>query len=137
MSKFRRGALPGAEPLACWTRHQFAATCRNSATRAILLGEVRTRRRKVGLALKGGADAFSRGSTGALSAFDHREYLCGEAKHALESFEPRLASRRDEPAGAEGVEGGGGGGDVGGRCAHQAMFAFEVFYYRQQFGSVR
>ncbi len=80
--------LPGAEPLAMlYAGHQFGSYVPQLGDgRAILLGEVRNARgAKWDLHLKGaGQTPYSRGFDGrAVLRSTIREYLCGEAMHAL------------------------------------------------------
>lgn len=79
--------LPGAEPVAMrYAGHQFGHYVPQLGDgRAILLGEVRHAEHKWDLHLKGaGQTAFSRMGDGrAVLRSSIREYLCGEAMHAL------------------------------------------------------
>ncbi|HEX8424598.1 MAG TPA: YdiU family protein, partial [Pyrinomonadaceae bacterium] len=108
--------------------------------RAILLGEVRNARgAKWDLHLKGaGQTPYSRGFDGrAVLRSTVREYLCGEAMHALgiPSSRALCIVGSDEPVRRETIE--SAATLVRMSESHVRFGTFEVFYYRQQFERVR
>lgn len=137
-----RRTLPGAEPLAMlYAGHQFGSYVPQLGDgRAILLGEVRNGRgAKWDLHLKGaGQTPYSRGFDGrAVLRSTIREYLCGEAMHAL-----RIPTSRalcvvgsDDPVRRERVE--TAAALVRMAESHVRFGTFEVFYYRRQAERVR
>ena len=134
--------LPGAEPLAMlYAGHQFGSYVPQLGDgRAILLGEVRNARgAKWDLHLKGGGQTpYSRGFDGrAVLRSTIREYLCGEAMHALgiPSSRALCIVGSDEPVRRESVETAA----ILVRMAesHVRFGTFEVFYYRRQPERVR
>ncbi|HEV7904293.1 MAG TPA: YdiU family protein [Pyrinomonadaceae bacterium] len=135
-------ALPGAEPLAMlYAGHQFGSYVPQLGDgRAILLGEVRNARgAKWDLHLKGaGQTPYSRGFDGrAVLRSTIREYLCGEAMHALGIPTSRALCivGSDEPVRRETIE--TAAMLVRMSESHVRFGTFEVFYYRQQFERVR
>ena len=129
--------LPGAEPLAMlYAGHQFGSYVPQLGDgRAILLGEVRNARgEKWDLHLKGaGPTAYSRGFDGrAVLRSTIREYLCGEAMHALgiPSSRALCIVGSDEPVRRERVE--TAAALVRMSESHVRFGTFEVFYYRRQ-----
>jgi uncharacterized protein YdiU (UPF0061 family) len=135
-------ALPGAEPLAMlYAGHQFGSYVPQLGDgRAILLGEVRnTRGGKWDLHLKGGGQTpYSRGFDGrAVLRSTIREYLCGEAMHALGIPTSRALCivGSDEPVRRETIE--TAAMLVRMSESHVRFGTFEIFYYRQQFERVR
>ncbi|HEV2799077.1 MAG TPA: YdiU family protein [Pyrinomonadaceae bacterium] len=134
--------LPGAEPLAMlYAGHQFGSYVPQLGDgRAILLGEVRNAPgAKWDLHLKGaGQTPYSRGFDGrAVLRSTIREYLCGEAMHAL-----RIPTSRalcivgsNEPVRRERVE--TAAALVRMAESHVRFGTFEVFYYRRQPERVR
>jgi uncharacterized protein YdiU (UPF0061 family) len=134
--------LPGAEPLAMlYAGHQFGSYVPQLGDgRAILLGEVRNARgEKWDLHLKGGGQTpYSRGFDGrAVLRSTIREYLCGEAMHALgiPSSRALCIIGSDEPVRREKVE--TGATLVRMSESHVRFGTFEVFYYRGQPERVR
>lgn len=134
--------LPGAEPLAMlYAGHQFGSYVPQLGDgRAILLGEVRNARgAKWDLHLKGGGQTpYSRGFDGrAVLRSTIREYLCGEAMHALgiPSSRALCIVGSDEPVRRETVE--SGATLVRMSESHVRFGTFEVFYYRKQHERVR
>jgi len=132
-----RRTLPGAEPLAMlYAGHQFGSYVPQLGDgRAILLGEVRNARgEKWDLHLKGaGPTAYSRGFDGrAVLRSTIREYLCGEAMHALgiPSSRALCIVGSDEPVRRERVE--TAAALVRMSESHVRFGTFEVFYYRRQ-----
>ena len=134
--------LPGAEPLAMlYAGHQFGNYVPQLGDgRALLLGEVRNARgERWDLHLKGaGATPYARGFDGrAVLRSTIREYLCGEAMHALGIPTTRALCivGSDEPVQRETVE----------RAAtllrlaptHVRFGSFEVFHYRGQHEHVK
>jgi uncharacterized protein YdiU (UPF0061 family) len=135
-------ALPGVEPLAMlYAGHQFGSYVPQLGDgRAILLGEVRNARgEKWDLHLKGaGATPYSRGFDGrAVLRSTIREYLCGEAMHALgiPSSRALCIVGSDEPVRRETLE--TAAALVRMAASHVRFGTFEVFYYRQQPERVR
>ncbi|HEX8457362.1 MAG TPA: YdiU family protein [Pyrinomonadaceae bacterium] len=135
-------ALPGAEPLAMlYAGHQFGSYVPQLGDgRAILLGEVRgARGAKWDLHLKGaGQTPYSRGFDGrAVLRSTIREYLCGEAMHALgiPSSRALCIVGSDEPVRRERVE--TAAALVRMAESHVRFGTFEVFYYRRQPERVR
>jgi uncharacterized protein YdiU (UPF0061 family) len=135
-------ALPGAEPLAMlYAGHQFGSYVPQLGDgRAILLGEVRNARgEKWDLQLKGaGPTPYSRGFDGrAVLRSTIREYLCGEAMHALgiPSSRALCIIGSDAPVRRETVE--TGAMLVRMAESHVRFGTFEVFYYRRQPERVR
>ncbi|HYP00096.1 MAG TPA: YdiU family protein [Pyrinomonadaceae bacterium] len=135
-------ALPGAEPLAMlYAGHQFGSYVPQLGDgRAILLGEVRNARgEKWDLHLKGaGQTPYSRGFDGrAVLRSTIREYLCGEAMHALgiPSSRALCIVGSDAPVRRETIETAA----MLVRLAesHVRFGTFEVFYYRGQHERVR
>lgn len=134
--------LPGAEPLAMlYAGHQFGSYVPQLGDgRAILLGEVRRAGgAKWDLHLKGaGPTAYSRGFDGrAVLRSTVREYLCGEAMHALGIPTSRALCivGSDEPVRRETLE--TAAALVRMSESHVRFGTFEVFYYRQQPERVR
>ena len=134
--------LPGAEPLAMlYAGHQFGSYVPQLGDgRAILLGEVRDARgAKWDLHLKGaGPTAYSRGFDGrAVLRSTIREYLCGEAMHALgiPSSRALCIVGSDAPVRRETVE--TAAALVRMAESHVRFGTFEVFYYRRQPERVR
>ncbi|HZG54540.1 MAG TPA: YdiU family protein [Pyrinomonadaceae bacterium] len=134
--------LPGAEPLAMlYAGHQFGSYVPQLGDgRAILLGEVRNARgAKWDLHLKGaGQTPYSRGFDGrAVLRSTIREYLCGEAMHALgiPSSRALCIIGSDEPVRRERWE--TGATLVRMSESHVRFGTFEVFYYRKQPERVR
>jgi uncharacterized protein YdiU (UPF0061 family) len=135
-------ALPGAEPLAMlYAGHQFGSYVPQLGDgRAILLGEVRNARgAKWDLHLKGaGQTPYSRGFDGrAVLRSTIREYLCGEAMHALgiPSSRALCIVGSDEPVRRETIE---TAAMLVRMCESHVRFGtFEVFYYRKQHERVR
>jgi hypothetical protein len=134
--------LPGAEPLAMlYAGHQFGSYVPQLGDgRAILLGEVRNAGgAKWDLHLKGaGPTAYSRGFDGrAVLRSTIREYLCGEAMHALgiPSSRGLCIVGSDEPVRRETVE--TAATLVRMAESHVRFGTFEVFYYRGQPERVR
>ncbi|HEY1403580.1 MAG TPA: YdiU family protein, partial [Pyrinomonadaceae bacterium] len=134
--------LPGAEPLAMlYAGHQFGSYVPQLGDgRAILLGEVRNARgAKWDLHLKGaGQTPYSRGFDGrAVLRSTIREYLCGEAMHALgiPSSRALCIVGSHEPVRRETVE--TAATLVRMAESHVRFGTFEVFYYRQQPDRVR
>jgi serine/tyrosine/threonine adenylyltransferase len=134
--------LPGAEPLAMlYAGHQFGSYVPQLGDgRAILLGEVRNARgAKWDLHLKGaGPTPYSRGFDGrAVLRSTIREYLCGEAMHALgiPSSRALCIVGSDAPVRRETIETAA----VLVRMAesHVRFGTFEFFYYRAQPERVR
>jgi uncharacterized protein YdiU (UPF0061 family) len=135
-------ALSGAEPLAMlYAGHQFGSYVPQLGDgRAILLGEVRnTRGAKWDLHLKGaGQTPYSRGFDGrAVLRSTIREYLCGEAMHALviPSSRALCIVGSDEPVRRETIE--SAAMLLRMSESHVRFGTFEVFYYRQQYERVR
>lgn len=135
-------ALPGASPLAMlYAGHQFGSYVPQLGDgRAILLGEVRNARgAKWDLHLKGaGQTPYSRGFDGrAVLRSTVREYLCGEAMHALGIPTSRALCivGSDEPVRRETIE--TAAMLVRMSESHVRFGTFEVFYYRQQHERVR
>jgi uncharacterized protein YdiU (UPF0061 family) len=135
-------ALPGAEPLAMlYAGHQFGSYVPQLGDgRAILLGEVRNERgAKWDLHLKGaGQTPYSRGFDGrAVLRSTVREYLCGEAMHALgiPSSRALCIVGSDEPVRRETIE--TAAMLVRMSESHVRFGTFEVFYYRKQYERVR
>jgi uncharacterized protein YdiU (UPF0061 family) len=135
-------ALPGAEPLAMlYAGHQFGSYVPQLGDgRAILLGEVRNARgAKWDLHLKGaGQTPYSRGFDGrAVLRSTIREYLCGEAMHALgiPSSRALCIIGSDEPVRRETIE--TAATLVRMAESHVRFGTFEVFYYRKQPERVR
>ena len=134
--------LPGAEPLAMlYAGHQFGSYVPQLGDgRAILLGEVKnTRGEKWDLHLKGaGPTAYSRGFDGrAVLRSTIREYLCGEAMHALgiPSSRGLCIVGSDAPVRRETIE---TAASLVRLCESHVRFGtFEVFYYRGQHEHVR
>jgi hypothetical protein len=129
--------LPGAEPLAMlYAGHQFGSYVPQLGDgRAILLGEVRNARgAKWDLHLKGaGQTPYSRGFDGrAVLRSTIREYLCGEAMHALgiPSSRALCIVGSDEPVRRETIE--SAATLVRMSESHVRFGTFEVFYYRRQ-----
>ena len=135
--------LPGAEPLAMlYAGHQFGSYVPQLGDgRAILLGEVRNARglKKWDLHLKGaGPTAYSRGFDGrAVLRSTIREYLCGEAMHALgiPSSRGLCIVGSDAPVRRETIE--TAATLVRMSESHVRFGTFEVFYYRGQHERVR
>ncbi|HKP71403.1 MAG TPA: YdiU family protein, partial [Pyrinomonadaceae bacterium] len=134
--------LPGADPLAMlYAGHQFGSYVPQLGDgRAILLGEVRNARgEKWDLHLKGaGQTHYSRGFDGrAVLRSTVREYLCGEAMHALGIPTSRALCvvGSDAPVRRETVE--TAAMLVRMAESHMRFGTFEVFYYRGQFERVR
>lgn len=134
--------LPGAQPLAMlYAGHQFGSYVPQLGDgRAILLGEVRNARgAKWDLHLKGGGQTpYSRGFDGrAVLRSTIREYLCGEAMHALGIPTTRALCLigSDEPVRRETLE--TGATLVRMSESHVRFGTFEVFYYRGQPERVR
>jgi len=134
--------LPGAEPLAMlYAGHQFGSYVPQLGDgRAILLGEVRNARgAKWDLHLKGaGPTPYSRGFDGrAVLRSSIREYLCGEAMHALgiPSSRALCIVGSDAPIRRETVE--TAATLVRMSESHVRFGTFEVFYYRKQHERVR
>jgi uncharacterized protein YdiU (UPF0061 family) len=134
--------LPGASPLAMlYAGHQFGSYVPQLGDgRAILLGEVRNARGdKWDLHLKGaGQTPYSRGFDGrAVLRSTIREYLCGEAMHALGIHTSRALCivGSDEPVRRETIE--TAAMLVRMSESHVRFGTFEVFYYRQQPERVR
>jgi len=135
--------LPGAEPLAMlYAGHQFGSYVPQLGDgRAILLGEVRNARglKKWDLHLKGaGPTAYSRGFDGrAVLRSTIREYLCGEAMHALNIPSSRglCIVGSDAPVRRETIE--TAATLVRMSESHVRFGTFEVFYYRGQHERVR
>lgn len=134
--------LPGAEPLAMlYAGHQFGSYVPQLGDgRAILLGEVRNARgEKWDLHLKGaGQTPYSRGFDGrAVLRSTVREYLCGEAMHALgiPSSRALCIVGSDEPVRRESVE--SAAMLVRMSQSHVRFGTFEIFYYRGQPERVR
>jgi uncharacterized protein YdiU (UPF0061 family) len=134
--------LNGAEPLAMlYAGHQFGSYVPQLGDgRAILLGEVRNAAgAKWDLQLKGaGPTPYSRGFDGrAVLRSTIREYLCGEAMHALgiPSSRALCIVGSDAPVRRETIETAA----VLVRMAesHVRFGTFEVFYYRRQPERVR
>jgi uncharacterized protein YdiU (UPF0061 family) len=135
-------ALPSAEPLAMlYAGHQFGSYVRQLGDgRAILLGEVRnTRGAKWDLHLKGaGQTPYSRGFDGrAVLRSTVREYLCGEAMHALGIPTSRALCivGSDEPVRRETIE--SAAMLVRMSESHVRFGTFAVFYYRGQHERVK
>ncbi|MGI9106015.1 MAG: protein adenylyltransferase SelO [Pyrinomonadaceae bacterium] len=134
--------LPGAEPLAMlYAGHQFGSYVPQLGDgRAILLGEVRNAGGgKWDLHLKGaGPTPYSRGFDGrAVLRSTIREYLCGEAMHALGIPTSRALCiiGGDEPVRRETIE---TAAMLVRLCESHVRFGtFEVFYYRGQYECVR
>ena len=129
--------LPGAEPLAMlYAGHQFGSYVPQLGDgRAILLGEVRNARgAKWDLHLKGGGQTpYSRGFDGrAVLRSTIREYLCGEAMHALgiPSSRALCIVGSDEPVRRETLE--TAATLVRMSESHVRFGTFEIFYYRGQ-----
>ncbi|HEY0099470.1 MAG TPA: YdiU family protein [Pyrinomonadaceae bacterium] len=134
--------LPGAEPLAMlYAGHQFGSYVSQLGDgRAILLGEVRNARgAKWDLHLKGaGQTPYSRGFDGrAVLRSTVREYLCGEAMHALgiPSSRALCIVGSDEPVRRETIE--SAAMLVRMSESHVRFGTFELFYYRGQQERVR
>ncbi|HLL13942.1 MAG TPA: YdiU family protein [Pyrinomonadaceae bacterium] len=134
--------LTGAEPLAMlYAGHQFGSYVPQLGDgRAILLGEVRNARgEKWDLHLKGGGPTpYSRGFDGrAVLRSTIREYLCGEAMHALgiPSSRALCIVGSDEPVRRESME--TAAALVRMSESHVRFGTFEVFYYRRQPERVR
>jgi len=135
--------LPGAEPLAMlYAGHQFGSYVPQLGDgRAILLGEVKNARglKKWDLHLKGaGPTAYSRGFDGrAVLRSTIREYLCGEAMHALgiPSSRALCIVGSDAPVRRETIE--TAASLVRMSESHVRFGTFEVFYYRGQHEHVR
>jgi uncharacterized protein YdiU (UPF0061 family) len=134
--------LPGSEPLAMlYAGHQFGSYVPQLGDgRAILLGEVRNARgEKWDLHLKGaGQTPYSRGFDGrAVLRSTIREYLCGEAMHALGIPTSRALCivGSDEPVRRETIE--TAAMLVRMSESHVRFGTFEVFYYRGQHERVR
>lgn len=137
--------LPGSEPVAAiYAGHQFGTYVPQLGDgRAILLGEVMgdetTPARRWDVQLKGaGLTPFSRMGDGrAVLRSTIREYLCGEALHALGIPTTRALCiiGSDEPVYRETVETAA----VLTRLAptHVRFGSFELFYYRRQYDRVR
>jgi uncharacterized protein YdiU (UPF0061 family) len=134
--------LPGSEPLAAlYAGHQFGHYVPQLGDgRAILLGEVQNRRgERWEVQLKGaGLTPYSRRGDGrAVLRSTIREYLAGEAMHALGIPTTRALCLfgSDEEVGREEVETGA----LLVRLApsHVRFGSFEVFYYRRQFDHLR
>ncbi len=130
--------LPGAEPIATvYAGHQFGVYVPQLGDgRAILLGEVRNARGESrDVQLKGaGKTPYSRFADGrAVLRSTIREYLCGEAMHALGIPATRALCivGAEDPVQREAVETAA----VLTRLAptHIRFGHFEYFYYRQQF----
>lgn len=135
-------ALPGTEPLAMlYAGHQFGSYVPQLGDgRAILLGEVRNARgEKWDLQLKGaGPTPYSRGFDGrAVLRSTIREYLCGEAMHALgiPSSRALCIIGSDAPVRRETIE--TAASLVRMAESHVRFGTFEVFYYRRQPERVR
>ena len=135
-------ALPGAEPLAmCYSGHQFGHYVpRLGDGRAILLGEVRgPQAGKWDLHLKGaGLTPYSRQGDGrAVLRSTIREYLCGEAMHALgiPSSRSLCIIGSDEEVHREKIE--TGAMLVRLAPSHVRFGTFEYFYYTHQFDHLR
>lgn len=135
-------SLPGAEPLAMlYAGHQFGSYVPQLGDgRAILLGEVKNSRgAKWDLHLKGaGPTAYSRGFDGrAVLRSTIREYLCGEAMHALgiPSSRALCIIGSDAPVRRETIE--TAASLVRMSESHVRFGTFEVFYYREQPEQVR
>ncbi|MCA1556510.1 MAG: YdiU family protein [Acidobacteria bacterium] len=134
--------LPGAEPMAMlYAGHQFGSYVPQLGDgRAILLGEVKNARgEKWDLHLKGaGPTAYSRGFDGrAVLRSTIREYLCGEAIHALgiPSSRALCIIGSDAPVRRETIE---TAATLVRMCESHIRFgSFEVFYYRGQHERVR
>ncbi|MDQ1557568.1 MAG: serine/tyrosine/threonine adenylyltransferase, partial [Pyrinomonadaceae bacterium] len=134
--------LPGASPLAMlYAGHQFGSYVPQLGDgRAILLGEVRNARGdKWDLHLKGaGQTPYSRGFDGrAVLRSTIREYLCGEAMHALGIHTSRALCivGSDEPVRRETIE---TAAMLVRMCESHVRFGtFEIFYYRGQPERVR
>ena len=134
--------LPGSEPLAAiYAGHQFGTFVPQLGDgRAILLGEaINARGERWDVQLKGaGLTPFSRMGDGrAVLRSTVREYLCGEAMHALGVPTTRALCivGSDEPVFRETVETAA----VLTRLAptHVRFGSFELFYYRNQHERVR
>ncbi|HEX8068944.1 MAG TPA: YdiU family protein [Pyrinomonadaceae bacterium] len=134
--------LPGAEPLAMlYAGHQFGVYVPQLGDgRAILLGEVRgPQGARWDLHLKGaGQTPYARGFDGrAVLRSTVREYLCGEAMHALGIPTTRALCvvGSGEPVRRERVE--TAAALVRLAPTHVRFGSFEVFHYRGQTGRVR
>lgn len=134
--------LPGSEPIsAIYAGHQFGIFVPQLGDgRAILLGEVvNDKGERFDIQLKGaGMTPFSRMGDGrAVLRSTVREYLCGEAMHALgiPSSRALCIVGSDEPVYRETAETAA----VLTRIAptHVRFGSFELFYYRGQFERVR
>lgn len=129
--------LPGGDPLAMlYSGHQFGSYVPQLGDgRAILLGEVRNRQGETwDLHLKGaGKTPYSRMGDGrAVLRSTVREYLCGEALHALGIPTTRSLCILvgDEPVYRETVE--RGAMLVRMSPSHVRFGSFEIFFYRRQ-----
>ncbi len=134
--------LPGSQPVAMlYAGHQFGSYVSQLGDgRAILLGQVRNQQNQLwDLHLKGaGVTPYSRSGDGrAVLRSSIREYLCGEAMHALGIPSTRSLCLIGTHGQVEREETEPGAMLVRVAPSHIRFGSFESFFYRKQFDEIK